>query len=123
MLPLAACSNVNEDQPNASPAPKQTVCTLEARAAISVQPVDSRTGEVLSGPTILILSEGTFADTVHATTSSTIPVISGAYERAGTYSILVRHPGYRDYVRTGVTVTRDECHVKPVRITAEMEKM
>ncbi len=121
---LVACSNVQEEPSSGTPAPKpNVVCTMEARAAITVEPVDSRTGAALSGPTILILSDGAYADTVRANTG-TLPApttISGAYERPGTYTVIVRHPGYRDFTQSGVTVTKDVCHVSPVRITARLE--
>jgi hypothetical protein len=123
LLALVACSNVNEAPSTGAPAPG-VVCTMEARAGITVDPVDSATGAPLSGPTVLIVSEGAFADTVRANigTPPAPTSISAAYERPGTYNIVVRHPGYRDFGQTSVVVTKDVCHVQPVRITARLER-
>jgi hypothetical protein len=97
---------------------------LEAVAGITVKPVDSESGAVLSGPTTLIVKEGLYADTVRTTTGALpLPItVSAAFERAGTYTVIVRHPGYRDFTQTGVEVIRDPCHVHPVRITAELRR-
>jgi len=43
------------------------------------------------------------------------------YEREGTDTITVRRAGYATWTRTGVTVTRDECHVRPVTVTARLQ--
>jgi hypothetical protein len=121
---VSACSSVEEEVVPIMPAPN-VVCTMEARAGISVQPLDKQTGNVLSGPTVLILKDGMYADTVRVATGA-LPAptnISGAYERPGTYTVIVRHPGYRDFVKSGVTVTKDVCHVIPVQITAQLEPM
>ena len=124
LLSFAACTSVPTQPVVIQPAPPPIACTLEAVAGITVKPVDSETGAVLSGPTTLIVREGLYADTVRTTTGALpLPVtVSAAYERAGTYTIVVRHPGYREFAQTGVEVTRDPCHVHPVRITAELRR-
>jgi hypothetical protein len=43
-----------------------------------------------------------------------------AGERAGTYDLTVRADGYADWVKTGVVVSEDECHVHTVSLTARM---
>ncbi len=45
-----------------------------------------------------------------------------AYERPGTYTVTVHANGYLDYERTGVVVTKDECHVIPVEVVARLSK-
>lgn len=45
----------------------------------------------------------------------------GAGERAGTYRVTVRKAGYADWVRTGVRVTEDECHVRQVELLARLK--
>jgi len=47
--------------------------------------------------------------------------LSLAHERAGTYTVVVTKPGYRDWRASGVRVTRDECHVITVTLTARLE--
>jgi hypothetical protein len=122
LLLVAACGSVEEETVEAMPAPA-VVCTMEARPGISVEPRDKITGEIVSGPTVLIVKSGTYADTVRASTGA-LPAptnISGAYERPGTYTVIVRHLGYHDFVKSGIVVTKDECHVIPVKIKAQLE--
>jgi hypothetical protein len=127
VLPLvmlaAACGSVEEEVPIPAMPAGSVVCTMEARPGISVEPVDKITGQIVSGPTVLIVKSGTYADTVRASTGAQpAPTnISGAYERPGTYTIIVRHAGYHDFVKSGIVVTKDECHVIPVRIKAQLE--
>ena len=122
LLLVAACGSVEEETIGAMPAPG-VVCTMEARPGITVEPRDRVTGEIVSGPIVLIMKSGTYADTVRASTGA-LPAptnVSGAYERPGTYTVIVRHTGYHDFVKSGIIVTKDECHVIPVRITAKLE--
>ena len=124
LLAVAACTSVPEEIIPGYPAPP-VACTLEAIAGITVEPIDSRTGKLVSGPTTLIIREGLYADTVR-TTIGTVPLpgkISAAYERPGTYDVIVRHPGYQDFLLTGIEVTKDPCHVRPVRITAKLQPL
>jgi hypothetical protein len=46
----------------------------------------------------------------------------GAWERPGTYTIEIAKAGYQTWRRTGVTVTKDECHVQPVRLEARLAR-
>jgi hypothetical protein len=72
--------------------PGNVACTLEARAAVSAEITN-----VVDGPYGL------------------------AYERAGTYTVTVEQQGYRPWSRSGVRVTKDECHVRGVSITARLQ--
>jgi hypothetical protein len=45
----------------------------------------------------------------------------GATERAGTYLITVTKAGYLTWVRTGVRVVADECHVHPVTVEVRLQ--
>ena len=49
--------------------------------------------------------------------------ISAAGERAGTYSISIRKTGFSPYDTTGVTVTKDACHVQPVQPVQVLAKL
>jgi hypothetical protein len=46
--------------------------------------------------------------------------LEAAGERAGTYDVTVRADGYADWVKNGVVVTADECHVHTVSLTARL---
>lgn len=94
-----------------------TVCTDEARAAISVEALDSITNAPVEAGARIIASNGAFADTV-----ITVEDFDGPYglahERAGSYTVTVEQEGYAPWSRSDVQVTRDECHVRTVRLTA-----
>ena len=47
-------------------------------------------------------------------------ILYAAVDRPGTYSVLVRSPGYSDWLRTTVDVTADACHVRTVTLTARL---
>jgi len=101
-LGLASCSDGD------------VVCTLEARPAIAVVVLDSITGAGLAANAKAVAREGAFADTLRGIDS----LVSGVHERAGTYRVEVSIPGYRDWIREGVRVEQDQCHVQTARLRA-----
>ena len=104
----AACSSRGE-----TPEPEPgVICTREARSALAVTVVDDATGARIDGATVRV-TDGEFAENLNSFDG----MYSGVYERAGTYTIVVSHPDYRQWQRAGVVVQRDECHV----ITEEVE--
>lgn len=44
----------------------------------------------------------------------------GAGERAGIYRVIVRKPGYAEWIGAAI-VTEDECHVRPTTLTARLQ--
>ena len=104
------------------------VCTDDFRHGLSVTVVDS----VTSAPpasAVLIARSGAFVDSVgpatpHPVVQNGPPVLLlfSAGERAGTYDLTVRAPGYRDWTRNGVNVTEDECHVRLTEVTARLQQ-
>lgn len=90
------------------------ICTMEARPALAVVVVDSITGAGLAGTALVLAREGGVTDTLAGSDS----VVSGVFERAGTYRVEVSSPGYRPWSREGVLATGDECHVQTVRLRA-----
>jgi hypothetical protein len=70
----------------------------------------------------VIVRDGIYSDTAQARVRRNAPTVSAAYERAGTYIVQVRHAGYREWERRNVHVTRDECHVRTVRLRAELRR-
>lgn len=105
---FGACNSTSENP---------TACTLEARAAINVEVRDSLTGQPAAAGATGVAAEGAYADTLDAFSATSL---AGAYERAGTYTVTVRKPGYREWRLTGVTVTSDACHVQPVQLQARL---
>ena len=103
---LAACSRKQEP----------VMCTMEARAALAIVVVDSLTGAGLGATTLALAMEGTTIDTLAGRDS----VVSGAFERPGTYRLELTTPGYRPWTREGVVVKQDEYHVLTERLRALM---
>jgi hypothetical protein len=71
--------------------------------------------------TITVAASG-FQESVTLTETSPTGPWSAAYERPGTYTVTVRRPGYREWVRSAVVVERENrCHVRTTSVTAELE--
>ncbi|MDQ6717851.1 MAG: carboxypeptidase-like regulatory domain-containing protein [Gemmatimonadota bacterium] len=105
-----------------APAGGGTYCTALFAFGISVSVVDSATGVPAAAGATVIASEGSYADSVVVPSggSPTIP-IGLAGERAGTYTVTVRKSGYKTWTKGDVAVTKDECHVKGVPVTAKIQ--
>ena len=100
--------------------PGTVACTADARAAISVDVRDSVTNAAVGRGSSIIARDGPYADTVDITTLFDGPY-GLAYERPGMYTVTVEQQGYRTWSRSGVRVTKDECHVRGVSITARLQ--
>jgi hypothetical protein len=101
-------------------APGAVACTLEARAAVSVDVRDSVTNAAVGRGSRVIARDGAYADTAEITSAFDGPY-GLAYERPGTYTVTVDQQGYRPWSRAGISVTKDECHVRGVSITARLQ--
>jgi hypothetical protein len=121
LFALVACRTTPEAPSVFQPAPPGAICTMEARPAISVEPIDRRTGQHITGDVRLIVRDGMYVDTAFARLTSSARSISAAYERSGTYEVTVEHRNFRVWERAGVGVRRDECHVQTVRLRAELQ--
>lgn len=93
-------------------------CTDAQFPGIAVQVRDSVTGSSTGLGAIVVAAEGAFADTG----SSVSGIYALAYERPGTYTVTVEQASYLKWTRTGVVVTRGECHVSTVNIIARLQK-
>ena len=102
------------------------VCTAVAIAGIYINVQDrlTDTPQPFTGLWARAV-DGTFRDSsAMAFTNPQTGVVSIAlvYERPGTYDVTVNANGYQQFVRTGVVVTKGECHVNPVEIVARLLK-
>jgi len=71
----------------------------------------------------VIATEGSYTETVSPPVLPAGPRTAAlAVERPGTYRIEVQAPGYVTWVMTSVRVTKDDCHVGTVELTAQLEK-
>ena len=109
---LAACSRNEPEVPDPAP---QTICTREARSALAVTVVDDATGARIDGATVRV-TDGSHSENLAGMDGT----YSGAHERAGTYTVVVSHPDYRQWQRAGIVVERDECHVITEAVEARL---
>ncbi len=93
-------------------------CSTQAVPALSVAVVDSLTGESLFPGATVWVRDGAFVDTL-GTWGGGEPYV-GPMERAGTYVVMVGHPGYMAWQLAGVRVHKDRCHPITRKITARL---
>ena len=110
-----ACSAASSDVTDG------TVCTLEARAGITVDVRDSASNALVGRNSRIIAREGAAADTSHDTAFGDGP-FGIVYERAGTYAVTVEQTGYKTWLQTDVQVTKGACHVNGVLLTARLQR-
>jgi hypothetical protein len=103
------------------------VCTLEARAGIVIAVEDSLTGSKGPFSNVSYVAKDTSAyrdstliATVPAQLSGSTFLAGLAYEHPGKYDVTVRATGYKPWVKSGVVVTKDACHVIAVSLTARL---
>lgn len=96
-----------------------TACTMQFVYGISATVADATTGANITSGSYLVAREGSYVDSVSAMGD----FLAAAGERAGTYSVTIGRPGYSSFHRSGVVVTRDECHVTPVRLEVRLERI
>lgn len=94
------------------------VCTDQFVYGLTVTVRDQVTTVPKADDATMTLREGAYEEVVTDSWDGTS--LSGAGERAGTYSVTVEHVGYESWTRSGVVITADECHVIPVSLTAEL---
>jgi hypothetical protein len=100
------------------------VCTLELRPAVMVYVKDSLTNTGVASGASLVVREGSFKDSVAAPNARpdlNDLVLGAAGERAGTYQVTVSKPGYATWMQSNVRVTKNECHVNTVKLTALLQ--
>jgi hypothetical protein len=112
---VVACSRTAETPPAGG-----VICTMEARAGLNVEIFDSVSGAPAADGARVLAVAPAIRDS--ATGSGNSSTVSLAYERAGTYTVTVSRSGYRTWSRLNVEVTRDQCHVIPVRLTARLQR-
>jgi hypothetical protein len=86
---------------------------------------DSGSGEPAACGATGLAHEGAYIEALTGlddcvTQSDTWVHLLGAWERAGVYTVTIRKPGYQDWIREQVVVTADECHVRTVKLQADL---
>jgi hypothetical protein len=116
MLPVVGCEE-----------PLTVDCITRPFAGLRVTVVDSLTESPPSEASLIATSPG-FTDStgpvqpISVRPTQSVLVLYAVHERQpGIYSVLVRSPGYRNWLRNGVEVTADVCHVRTVALTARLQ--
>jgi hypothetical protein len=110
-LGLAGCDKPTEPR----------VCTAIAVDALVVTVVDASSGQRICDAKVLAV-DGSFSEELRAFGSAQDCTYSGPTERAGLYEVLATRAGYEPARTTAARVTRDECHVIPVRVLVQMQR-
>ena len=102
--------------------PHTVECLTVPVAGLRVTVVDSSTSSPPAEATLIARSLA-FVDSVGPVqpSSATTTLVLYAVDRPGTYSVQIRSPGYRDWLRPSVDVTADACHVRTVTLTARLQ--
>lgn len=97
------------------------VCTDEYVYGLHVYVKDSVSNTFIASDAQLItVDQRGKTDTSRATGPDSLPLL-GAGEHAGTFTVTVHDAGYKDWVRSGVVVTADQCHVHTTTLTALLQ--
>jgi hypothetical protein len=113
-LGLAACG---------LPFSPDRMCTLEYRPGLLVHVRDAATHWPISGGATVVARDGAFVDTLHHadfTVSGDVLSLAGAYERAGTYSVRVEHPGYIPLEWPEAVVSDGPCGIRTLALIANL---
>jgi len=95
-------------------------CPQSSRAALAITIVDSVTGLPVASGASVVVSDGSFQQTIAIPESPSTTTVGAAEDRPGSYSIVVTRPGYRDWTRSGVDVQSDGCLPVTVAVTARL---
>ena len=113
---LGACDSLDS---------RPIACTEVLVWGLHVTVQDSATGAPSASGAQLIARDGAYADTSsyppNRADLDALPLVA-AGERAGTYTVTVRKTGFLDWERSHIVVTADECHVRPVALTARLKR-
>ena len=100
------------------------VCTAEYVPGITIEVRDAATGAPAAcGATAWFIS-GSWSEMSERwwgcdmPDSLSLPILRGAYERSGVYTVLVLKDGYAPWSRDEIEVREDACHVLTVELKA-----
>jgi hypothetical protein len=99
------------------------VCTAIALNAMEVRVVDGASNQLICDATVTAV-EGSFSEVlvVRPFPAGTECTYSGPTERAGVYEVRVTKAGYAANTTSNVRVSRDDCHVIPVKLTVTLNR-
>ncbi len=97
------------------------VCTEEARAGLVVRVKDSQTSEFITNGITVTAQDGSYTEELENYLGNV--EFTGAFERAGTYTITVEGDVYETFTTEPVTVTEDVCHVITEDVTITLQPL
>ena len=116
VLTTASCSSITSPRG----------CSTDYVYAVNVQVKDSVSNAMSASGAQMIARDGIYVDSVSAAANrpevDALP-LHAAGEREGTYTVTVRKSGFRDWTRANVQVTKGECHVNAVNLTALLQRL
>jgi hypothetical protein len=95
-------------------------CTLSVEPGIVVEIRDAVDGAPIAATASGSVTEGSFQDSLHLYDAPLRR--AGAYEREGTYTVRVLHPGYVPWERSRVRVRDTGCSVATVTLQADLQR-
>jgi hypothetical protein len=97
-------------------------CTTSVEPGLIVRVLDSATGAPAAHDASGLAVDDEYQETLRnpAPEDPAAELLYGADEREGTYTVSVAKVGYQPWVREGVQVTGDECHVRTVNLEARL---
>lgn len=114
---LGACRGPSE--------PSQVVCTAIVMPAVVVAIFDAQSGAPVADSAAGTVADGAYSDSLRAyafDSSMVLVARAAAYERPGTYSMLIQRSGYQQWSVSGVRVGMGVCHVNTVLLRADMSR-
>lgn len=121
-----ACRGSHEAPAKVTPSrtPGALRCTTSIDPGLIVEIRDARTERWIADSAIVIARSVGYADTLRAGAFGRDGLIRdrrGVYERAGTYALEVRRPGYQTWQDSGVVVTSGVCHVNTLVLRVDLQ--
>ena len=99
-------------------------CDAVLKHGIVVTIVDGTTGNPIEGEVTVTVTDGSYSENVNPPffpPGARTAVL--AAERPGTYRVEVQAVGYLPWVMSSVHVSRDDCHVETVALTARLTRV
>jgi hypothetical protein len=102
------------------------ICTTESRPALEIEVRDRVSHQFIPALARGVAREGAFEDSVQlwGMTADNPPVpvsYAAAFERRGVYTVQLEVAGYHRWDTSGIAVSRDECHVRTVNLSAALQ--